>query len=93
MDWLENITIPNDLVNTPTSPTAPENSNFNIDKANEPIQNIGEPVKTPKHNLPSMAINEKTKDPYGKRPRLRSHPLQVTPQTPLLSTISPTKKT
>jgi len=65
MDWLENITIPTDLVTTPTSPTAPENSNLNIDKANESVQNIGEPVKTAKHNLPSMAINDKNKRPLS----------------------------
>ena len=58
MDWLENTTIPTDLVTTLISPTAPENSNHNIDKANESVQNIGEPVKTPKHNLPSIAIKQ-----------------------------------
>lgn len=65
IDWLEDITIPTDLATTPTSPTAPENSNLNIDKANESVKNIGEPVKTSEHNLPSMAINDKNKRPLS----------------------------
>lgn len=92
MDWLEDTTIPTDLVTTPTSPIAPVNVNSNIDNTKESLQNIREPAISPNHSFPSIAINDKNKRPLSETTSSPKSPSAGDTSNPLLSTIRTTKK-